>query len=99
MTNLSLPVQRDHGLTTTACASGTGSPELAVLFRPILDGTYTVNVTPAVTAVYVQDGCCGGNELSCGQNPVTLPRAAGQSFVVVVEAPQGSQVNVSVETD
>jgi hypothetical protein len=96
MSTVSAPVQINHGLSTTACSSGNGNPELAVMFRPQAGGKYTIEVTPTTVATYVQDGCCGGAELSCGQNPVTLQRNRGQDFVVVVEALPSTQVSVQV---
>lgn len=95
MSTVSAPVQINHGLSATACG-GNGNPELAVMFRPQAGGRYTIEVSPSTVATYVQDGCCGGTELSCGQNPVTLQRNRGQDFVVVIEALPSTQVSVKV---
>jgi hypothetical protein len=92
-------VTTDHGLSSSMCSVGSNSPELAVLFTPERDGSFTIDASPPSVSVYAQDSCCGGRELACGSNPITVQRRIGEQFVVVVEAPIGTTVSIQIMLD
>ncbi|MBI1817100.1 MAG: hypothetical protein HYR72_19160 [Deltaproteobacteria bacterium] len=73
-----------------------GAPERTFRFTAPVSGQYLIDTAGSYTVLYVRDGSCGGPTLACSTGQIVIDLVAGQSIVVVVDAPDAYPIDFNL---